>query len=123
MREDLNLQPQLIVVFTFGLTFVVTLIVLAIKFPRPTSFQYTVFRTILALAAAGTAAMIPGFINVQMDLSQALLLRAGGALAVFVVVFFYNPAALLLQHEEATSSLQTPPLPATLPNGNRFPED
>jgi hypothetical protein len=45
----------------------------------------------LALAAAGVAALIPGFIDVKYK----GLIRAGGALAVFVVVFFLPPAALV----------------------------
>ena len=66
--------------------------------------------------------MIPGFINVQLDMAKALLLRAGGALAVFVVVFFYNPAALLRQQDqEASGSIPLPP--ATLPSGDRFPAE
>jgi hypothetical protein len=77
--------------FVFGVVFVVALLTLAIFFPTPTAFQYTIFRTVLALAAAGVAAMIPGFIS----LSISKWLRAGGALAVFAVVYFYNPAALV----------------------------
>ena len=77
--------------FLFGVLFVVVLLSLAIRFPNPTAFQYTIFRSVLALAAAGVAAMIPGFIA----LSFSKWLRAGGALAVFAVVYFYNPAALV----------------------------
>lgn len=60
-------------------------------FPNPTAFQYTIFRSVLSLAAAGVAAMIPGFITI----SVSTWLRAGGALAVFAVVYFYNPAAMV----------------------------
>lgn len=76
---------------SFGVIFVVVLLVLAVRFPNPTQFQYTVFRVVLALAAAGVAAMIPGFIEFRI----ATWLRAGGALAVFAIVFFKNPAALV----------------------------
>ncbi len=51
---------------TFGILFLVLLVLLAIFFPYPSSFQYTVFRIILALAAAGTASMIPGFLQVEV---------------------------------------------------------
>ena len=84
-------STQIAIAFTFGVMFLVTLILLAIFFPTPTPFQYTVFRVVLALAAAGAAAMIPGFL--QVNLSDWI--RAGGAIAVFVVVFFYNPATLI----------------------------
>jgi hypothetical protein len=77
--------------FLFGVVFVIVLLTLAIRFPNPTAFQYTVFRTVLSLAAAGVAAMIPGFIS----LSISKWLRAGGALAVFALVYFYNPAVLV----------------------------
>lgn len=92
-----TLTAQIIIAFIFGVTFVVALIVLAIKFPHPTPFQYNVFRIVLSLAAAGAAAMIPGFINIQVNPTTGLLIRAGGALAVFVVVFFFNPAQLAIQ--------------------------
>ena len=77
--------------FGFGVTFVVVLLVLAVKFPVPTPNQYLIFRTILSLAAAGVAGFIPGFISVNLN----GLVRAGGALAVFVVAYFYNPAQLV----------------------------
>jgi hypothetical protein len=46
-------------IFVFGVAFVVVLIVLAVFFPNPSDFQYFIFRTVLALAAAGVAALIP----------------------------------------------------------------
>ena len=79
-----------ILAYVFGVIFVATVLVLAIFFPNPTDFQYTVFRIVLALAAGGVAAVIPGFIDIKFK----TWLRAGGALAVFVIVFFLAPAAL-----------------------------
>lgn len=76
--------------FAFGVVFVVVLLVLATLVPNPTPFQYTVFRIVLALAAGGVAAMIPGFLTINVP----NFLRAGGALAVFVIVYFYSPAQL-----------------------------
>jgi hypothetical protein len=76
--------------FGFGVVFVVVLLVLATRYPNPTPFQYTVFRIVLALASGGVAAMIPGFLAVEIS----TWLRAGGALAVFVIVYFYSPAGL-----------------------------
>ena len=97
---------QTVVVFIFGVVFVAALIWLAISFPKPTHFQYNVFRLILSLAAAGIAAMIPGFINIEITSAKALLLRAGGALAVFVVTYFFNPARLVTEKEEKSVNEQ-----------------
>jgi hypothetical protein len=97
---------QQITAFTFGVIFVTALLVLAVKFPEPTSFQYMVFRIVLALAAGGVGAMIPGFLKVEVKPG----IRAGGALAVFVVVFFFNPAKLtgVMPKTELENELATP---------------
>ena len=84
---------QQVAAFGFGCVFVVVLLTLAVVVPSPTAFQYTVFRIVLALAAAGVAAMVPGFLTVAVGTA----VRAGGALGVFVVVFFFSPAGLVLQ--------------------------
>src|ERR1700685_3870916 len=81
--------------FLFGTVFVAIFLVVALFLPKPSPFQYSFFRIILALAAAGVAAFIPGFINVSVKGS----VRAGGALAVFVIVYFFNPAKLISEAE------------------------
>jgi len=111
----MNSSVQIIVAFTFGVGFVIALLVLAIKFPRPTPFQHNVFRVVLSLAAAGTAAMIPGFINIKVNPSTGLLIRAGGALAVFVIVFFFKPAQMAIQTRVATREDETDPRAAAIP--------
>lgn len=63
--------------------------------PHPTPFQRFAFRVVLSLAAAGVAAMIPGFLQLRLGSS----LRAGGALGVFAVLYFLNPASLIAQEE------------------------
>lgn len=82
-----------IIAFTFGVVFVIVILIIAVKFPRPTEFQYGVFKIVLALAAAGIAAVIPGFLHVHIS----TIVRAGGAIAVFVIVFFFNPASLAVK--------------------------
>jgi hypothetical protein len=77
-------------IFVFGVVFVVVLIVLGIFFPTPTESQDRIFRTVLALAAAGVAALIPGLLHIDTP-----WLRAGGALAVFVLIFKFSPATLI----------------------------
>jgi hypothetical protein len=76
--------------FGFGVVFLIVILVLALFIPNPSGFQYQVFRIILALAAAGVAAVIPGIINVNLS----GFLTATGALAVLVVVYFYSPALI-----------------------------
>src|SRR5215470_5619497 len=89
-------QPwEKIAAYVFGVMFIAALLVLAIAFPEPKPFQYTVFRIVLALAGGGVAAVIPGFLAVSMD-AKGLAIRAGGALAVFLLVFFFNPAQLIV---------------------------
>ncbi|WP_421183360.1 hypothetical protein [Aeromonas dhakensis] len=87
-KEFMSKKLQTILSFCFGVFFVVVLLVISFVQPNPSSFQYTIFRTILALAGAGAVAVFPGFIEVKFG----NWLRAGGALAVFVVLYFYNPA-------------------------------
>jgi len=121
-----SVPPEEIYIFIFGAVFIVTLIILAIKFPSPTPFQYNVFRTILSLAAAGIAVMIPGFIDIELNAVTGLIVKAGGALAVFSLTFFFNPAKLAVV--DAVSTLQLKgkskiPLPNKLPSGVPFPAD
>ncbi len=93
LLEALEAHTKLLA-FIFGLYFVGILLVLAVWFPKPTAFQYTLFRITLALAAAGVAGVIPGMIRLKFQPNTMLLIHAGGALAVFVIVYFIAPAAL-----------------------------
>lgn len=92
-----------IVVFAFGVAFVAALIALAIEFPNPTPWQYEIFRSVLALAASGVAAMIPGFLGVTV----ANWVRAGGAIAVFVLLLFKSPAQLVVESTPPISQSST----------------
>jgi Protein of unknown function (DUF4019) len=73
--------------FVFGLIFVSTLLVLAVAIPNPTEAQLQTFRTVLALAAAGIGAVLPGFIEVR----YRDIVRASGALALFAIIYFFSP--------------------------------
>lgn len=88
MTDDNTKTWQVVAAFSFGVVFVVAIMVIAIYRPNPTPFEYTIFRIVIALAAAGVGAILPGFLNVSFK----NLLRAGGALALFVVVYFFAPA-------------------------------
>lgn len=83
-----QLQWERAAVFIFGVIFIALLIALVIWFPNLSATAYTVFRIVIALAAAGVGAIIPGFLNVEMK----GFVRAGGAMALFVIVYFFSPA-------------------------------
>ena len=86
-------QPgEKVAVFIFGIVFVIVMFIIAIFFPHPSDFQIFVFRVILALAAAGVGAIIPGFILVKVS----NYVRAGGALALFVLIYLFNPPSLVI---------------------------
>jgi hypothetical protein len=88
---QMSKDHEKLVAVLFGAAFLVALLFIAIQFQTPTTFQYTVFRIILAISAAGFASVIPGFLEVTVP----GYVRAGGALGVFVVVYFFSPAALV----------------------------
>ena len=73
-----------------GVVFIFTSIIIAFVYPEPSRYQVFVFRTVLALAAAGFAAAIPGLLNVSVNL-PGLTIRAAGAFASFVVVYRVDP--------------------------------
>jgi len=84
-----------IAAFSFGVLFIISLLILAIYFPYPTAFQYEIFRIVLSLACSGVAAIVPGFFSIKTSIT-GLFIRSGGAIAVFVLVFFNNPAQLAI---------------------------
>ncbi len=79
--------------FATGVIFTLLLLLLISKNPNPTEAQFNIYKTVLAIACAGTAAVIPGMLHVRVS----GFLRAGGALAVFVLVFLKSPAGLVAQ--------------------------
>ena len=102
--HSINPRIDRIAVFSFGVGILVLVIVLAVFFPEPTSFQYLVFRSAMALAAAGIAVYLPGSIHVNYGKS----IRAGGAIAIFVLIWLFNPASLISkpQHDSAGANVE-----------------
>lgn len=74
--------------FSFGVIFLSVMLVFASFFPNPTDIQIRVFITVLAIAAAGTGAMIPGIININIG----KIVRGSGAIGLFAVVYLSEPA-------------------------------
>lgn len=74
--------------FTFGVIFVSILLYLATVVKNPNPLTIKVYATVLALAAAGVGAILPGFIEVRYK----NFLRAGGAIGLGVLVYLNEPA-------------------------------
>lgn len=79
-----QIKIDTLLAFGFGLIFVSTILYFAVTVVNPTPFQIDTFKKVLALAAGGIAAVIPG----QFEIKHLPFVRAGGALAVFAAVFF-----------------------------------
>jgi hypothetical protein len=103
-----TLSPDVLLAFVFGAVFLCVLLAVAIFVTRPTPLLVTVIKIIIALAAAGVAATIPGFISLEIAPSAEMVIRAGGAIAVFVLVFFFVPAGLIPDSGEAGTEPDPP---------------
>lgn len=91
--------------YGFAVGVIVAILITTFTTPNPTSYQYTVYRIVLALAAGCIGAVLPGFLEIKFK----GLLRASGAAAIFAIVYFISPA-LLQQNPESASK----PVPPTL---------
>jgi hypothetical protein len=89
--------------FGFGIIFIAVLLVIAFMIPTPTVTQWFVFRVVLALAAAGFGAIVPGLIVINVS----NVVRAGGAIALFVLVYWFNPPKLVVSDIPGMSIQQT----------------
>jgi len=89
-----------ITAFAFGVIFVIVMLYLSLFVPNPTPTQWFTFRVVLALAAAGVGALLPGLIWVKAP----PYVRAGGALALFVLVYWFNPPKII----SGSSQLRVP---------------
>jgi hypothetical protein len=76
--------------FGCGVVFIAAMLTIALALPDPTPTQWFVFRVVLALAAAGIGAVIPGLIVVHVS----KFIRAGGAIALFVIVYYLTGRGL-----------------------------
>jgi hypothetical protein len=111
-------RTSAILAFTFGVLFVTALLVFALFVPNPTIQQFEIVRIILALAAGGVAAMIPGLLSLKLGATANMALRAGGALAVFVIVYFYSPARWAPPSSAITQTTIGPNSPAIIGHDN-----
>jgi hypothetical protein len=103
--------------FAFGTVFITVLLAIAYLVPNPTPTQWFVSRVVLALAAAGIGAVIPGLIVVTVS----KVVRAGGAIALFVLVYWFNPPKLVVSETPGVIIHQTTGgqnSPAVVSNGD-----
>jgi hypothetical protein len=96
-----QMSTDKILAFTFGVVFVVVMLYIALYVPNPTETQWFIFRVVLALAAAGVGAVLPGLLNVE----AGPYVRAGGALALFVIVYWFNPPKLITSTPKASLNI------------------
>ena len=70
---------------------------------------FFVLRVVMSLSAATLGSTIPGFLNVGWW-GGGLIIRAGGALALFVLTFIYTPDLLAENHKSTINQSSTGPL-------------
>jgi hypothetical protein len=78
-----------------GIGLIAAILLLVIFIPCPSASQYFIFRIIIAIAAAGLTAVIPGTFNINL----ANGIKGGGALAIFAVVYFFDPASTVAENK------------------------
>lgn len=103
----------------FGVAFVALIAAVAIWLTsmnrEPPVFAVFLFRVIIALAAAGVGAILPGLLNVTIN-GNGLAVSATAGLALFVIIFFVNPPGLISKASE-------PEVGPLLPHKRNGPRD
>ncbi|TXH34188.1 MAG: DUF4019 domain-containing protein [Rhodospirillaceae bacterium] len=99
---DGKLNINLLLAFAFGTAFLFIMLGFAVWLPNPSEWQIFTFKLILSLAAGGVGAMLPGSIEAEVP----HVVKAGGALALFVIVWFSSPAIT-----KSIANLKTPSAP------------
>jgi hypothetical protein len=75
-----------ITLFVFGTVFFIVLLAIAWLDPHPSKSSWYIYIWVLAMAAGGVAALLPGAININLNPA----IRASGALAIAVLVFYFG---------------------------------
>lgn len=85
--------------------FIVGLISFLVIRDRPFSdLNFAIFvRILLSLSCAILGAVVPGFLQVDLQ-KKGLAIRAGGALALFVLTFFFTPSVIFSSQEQTQPS-------------------
>lgn len=95
-------KPQPYLAFVFGTVFCGVLAYAALR-DRPITDpgQFFILRVLTALSAAAVAAMIPGFLDINVRRNALFGIRAGGALAVLTLVYLVDPSTKIRPELEA----------------------
>ncbi|MCH1783507.1 hypothetical protein [Psychrobacter glaciei] len=78
----------------FGFIVVIGVSWFAIETPEPSTSQFFIMRALFALSLAAIGGLIPGFLSIKTN-SKYIIIRATGAIAIFVIVWLINPPALI----------------------------
>lgn len=106
-----EIDVKALIAFVFGAIFIITILAFATVVKDPSSTAIWTYRVILALAAGGVAAILPGFIDVKYK----SFVQAGGAIGVFVLVLLAFPTPSSAP-EKATATEKAVEAPAQAPS-------
>jgi len=90
LGNDPALLPHEIIALVLGVILFFGSIALAIIYPNPTNFQYTVFRVAMSLGAGFLGSFIGGMLTAHFSWANVGI-KAGGAAAFFTIVYLLNP--------------------------------
>lgn len=84
--------PKILNWKSLSLFVILALIGLGITIMKPdlTAYQQFYLRIFIGLAAAGIAAIIPGFFEINLKWLENTI-KAGGAIGVFLLIYWFNP--------------------------------
>jgi Protein of unknown function (DUF4019) len=82
-----QIDIKVVISVIFGCIFITAILILITIDKSPTNAALLIYKVVIALSAAGMAAILPGFLDVKFK----SVIQSGGALAVFVLVLFAIP--------------------------------
>lgn len=95
MEEPPAMQTwEKITMLAAGGGFLLMSLLIALCIPEPSGFQTFVFRVVLALAGSAFVCVLPGLLHLQGQV-KSWVIRAGGALGVFLLIYTINPPRFL----------------------------
>jgi hypothetical protein len=114
-----EIDVKTLIAFAFGAIFIITILVFTAVVKDPSPTEVWTYRIILALAAAGVAAILPGFI----DIKYKGFVQAGGAIGVFVLILLAFPAPETKPQVAPTPAPETAKVETTTPQAVVWPTE